>query len=124
MGRMIPSLFYAVGVRKSLDVHLWYKKREKKTSDNQGKVIVLNSVFLYQLMQGAVQIMGVYAPVFLHSTNQNYSVFHYLIYRLAPSSISTNQPLPIPSIVPSYMAMTAAAKRKRKLIRYIKYKLF
>lgn len=119
MGRMIPSLFYAVGVQKSLDVHLWYKKREKKTSDNQGKVIVLHSVFLYQLMQGAVQIMGVYAPFFLRSTNENYSVFHYLIYRLAPSSVSTKQPLPIPSTVPSYMAMTAAAKRKRKLIRYI-----
>ncbi|KAJ8796030.1 hypothetical protein J1605_002792 [Eschrichtius robustus] len=42
-------------------------------------------------------------------------IFHYLIYRLAPSSFSTKHSLPIPSIVPSYMAMTAAAKRKRKL---------
>ncbi|XP_043337079.1 kinesin-like protein KIF18A [Cervus canadensis] len=39
-----------------------------------------------------------------------------ILQRLAPSSISTKHPLPIPSIVPSYMAMTAAAKRKRKLI--------
>ncbi|XP_019831415.1 kinesin-like protein KIF18A [Bos indicus] len=39
-----------------------------------------------------------------------------ILQRLAPSSVSTKQPLPIPSTVPSYMAMTAAAKRKRKLI--------
>ncbi|XP_004263995.1 kinesin-like protein KIF18A [Orcinus orca] len=38
-----------------------------------------------------------------------------ILQRLAPSSFSTKHSLPIPSIVPSYMAMTAAAKRKRKL---------
>ncbi|XP_036114520.1 kinesin-like protein KIF18A isoform X1 [Molossus molossus] len=38
-----------------------------------------------------------------------------ILQRLAPSSISTKHPLPERSIVPSYMAMTAAAKRKRKL---------
>ncbi|XP_027436903.1 kinesin-like protein KIF18A [Zalophus californianus] len=38
-----------------------------------------------------------------------------ILQGLASSSFSTKHPLPIPSIVPSYMAMTAAAKRKRKL---------
>uniref|UniRef100_A0ABI7YAV9 Kinesin-like protein n=1 Tax=Felis catus TaxID=9685 RepID=A0ABI7YAV9_FELCA len=38
-----------------------------------------------------------------------------ILQRLASSSFSTKHSLPIPSIVPSYMAMTAAAKRKRKL---------
>ncbi|XP_049746715.1 kinesin-like protein KIF18A [Elephas maximus indicus] len=38
-----------------------------------------------------------------------------ILQRLDPSSLSTKHPVPIPSIVPSYMAMTAAAKRKRKL---------
>ncbi|XP_045380090.1 kinesin-like protein KIF18A [Camelus bactrianus] len=38
-----------------------------------------------------------------------------ILQRLAPSSFSTKHPLPIPSIVPSYMAMTAAANKKRKL---------
>ncbi|XP_045681424.1 kinesin-like protein KIF18A [Phyllostomus hastatus] len=38
-----------------------------------------------------------------------------IVQRLAPSSFSTKHPLPVRSIVPSYMAMTAAAKRKRKL---------
>lgn len=36
-----------------------------------------------------------------------------ILQRLA-SSFSTKRPLPIPSIVPSYMAMTVTAKRKRK----------
>uniref|UniRef100_A0A452RGT0 Kinesin-like protein n=1 Tax=Ursus americanus TaxID=9643 RepID=A0A452RGT0_URSAM len=43
------------------------------------------------------------------------SLSNNILQRLASSSFSTKQPLPIPSIVPSYMAMTAAAKRKRKL---------
>uniref|UniRef100_A0A8D0N494 Kinesin-like protein n=1 Tax=Sus scrofa TaxID=9823 RepID=A0A8D0N494_PIG len=38
-----------------------------------------------------------------------------ILQRLAPTSFSTKHSLPIPNIVPSYMAMTAAAKRKRKL---------
>nr|XP_055173476.1 kinesin-like protein KIF18A isoform X3 [Nyctereutes procyonoides] len=38
-----------------------------------------------------------------------------ILQRLASSSFSTKHPLPIPSIEPSYMAMTAAARRKRKL---------
>ncbi|XP_076970387.1 kinesin-like protein KIF18A isoform X2 [Tamandua tetradactyla] len=38
-----------------------------------------------------------------------------ILQRLEPSSFSTKQSVPIPSIVPSYMAMTTAAKRKRKL---------
>ncbi|XP_069325850.1 kinesin-like protein KIF18A [Eulemur rufifrons] len=38
-----------------------------------------------------------------------------ILQRLDPSSLSTKHSMPIPSIVPSYMAMTAAAKRKRKL---------
>lgn len=38
-----------------------------------------------------------------------------IVQRLAPSSFSAKHPLPVQSIVPSYMAMTAAAKRKRKL---------
>ncbi|XP_037001936.2 kinesin-like protein KIF18A [Artibeus jamaicensis] len=38
-----------------------------------------------------------------------------IVQRLAPSSFSTKHPLPVRHIVPSYMAMTAAAKRKRKL---------
>ena len=37
---MIPSLFYAVGVRKSLDVHLWYKKREKRFVVIQRRLLV------------------------------------------------------------------------------------
>lgn len=61
---MIPSLFYAVGLQKSLDVHLWYKKREKKTSGNQRKVIVLNSVFLYQLYARCCSNYGSICPIF------------------------------------------------------------
>ncbi|XP_036896317.1 kinesin-like protein KIF18A [Sturnira hondurensis] len=38
-----------------------------------------------------------------------------IVQRLAPSSFSTKHPLPVQSVVPSYMAMTTAAKRKRKL---------
>ncbi|XP_062951415.1 kinesin-like protein KIF18A [Cynocephalus volans] len=38
-----------------------------------------------------------------------------ILQRLDPSSLSTKHSVPIPSIVPSYMAMTTAAKRKRKL---------
>ncbi|ELK15999.1 kinesin-like protein KIF18A [Pteropus alecto] len=38
-----------------------------------------------------------------------------ILQRLAPTSFSTKHDLPVRSIVPSYMAMTAAAKRKRKL---------
>lgn len=38
-----------------------------------------------------------------------------IVQRLAPASFSAKHPLPVQSIVPSYMAMTAAAKRKRKL---------
>ncbi|XP_037378430.1 kinesin-like protein KIF18A [Talpa occidentalis] len=37
------------------------------------------------------------------------------LQRLAPSSFSTKHSLTIPNSVPSYMAMTAAANRKRKL---------
>ncbi|KAM8813306.1 kinesin-like protein KIF18A [Rhynchonycteris naso] len=39
-----------------------------------------------------------------------------ILQRLAPSSLSTKHPPPVQSLVPSYMAMTTAAKRKRKLI--------
>uniref|UniRef100_A0A2K5TYZ8 Kinesin-like protein n=1 Tax=Macaca fascicularis TaxID=9541 RepID=A0A2K5TYZ8_MACFA len=38
-----------------------------------------------------------------------------ILQRLDPSSFSTKHSMPIPSMVPSYMAMTTAAKRKRKL---------
>ncbi|XP_029770754.1 kinesin-like protein KIF18A [Suricata suricatta] len=38
-----------------------------------------------------------------------------ILQRFASSSLLTKHSLPIPSTVPSYMAMTAAAKRKRKL---------
>uniref|UniRef100_A0A2K6G0P1 Kinesin-like protein n=1 Tax=Propithecus coquereli TaxID=379532 RepID=A0A2K6G0P1_PROCO len=38
-----------------------------------------------------------------------------ILQRLDPSSLSAQHSMPVPSIVPSYMAMTAAAKRKRKL---------
>uniref|UniRef100_A0A2K6L0C0 Kinesin-like protein n=1 Tax=Rhinopithecus bieti TaxID=61621 RepID=A0A2K6L0C0_RHIBE len=38
-----------------------------------------------------------------------------VLQRLDPSSFSTKHSMPIPSMVPSYMAMTTAAKRKRKL---------
>ncbi|XP_016061645.1 PREDICTED: kinesin-like protein KIF18A isoform X1 [Miniopterus natalensis] len=37
-----------------------------------------------------------------------------IVQRLAPSSFAAEHPLPVRSMVPSYMAMTAAAKRKRK----------
>ncbi|KAM4846482.1 kinesin-like protein KIF18A isoform 1-T2 [Thomomys bottae] len=37
------------------------------------------------------------------------------LQRQDPPSLSSKHPLPISNIVPSYMAMTAAAKRKRKL---------
>lgn len=53
----------------------------------------------------------------LRSTDQ-IAFYFLLIYRLAPASFSAKHPLPVQSIVPSYMAMTAAAKRKRKLTRY------
>ncbi|XP_046540529.1 kinesin-like protein KIF18A isoform X2 [Equus quagga] len=39
-----------------------------------------------------------------------------ILQRLDPSSFSTKHSLPTPSVVPSYMAMTATARRKRKLI--------
>lgn len=39
-----------------------------------------------------------------------------VLQRLDPSSFSTKHSLPTPSVVPSYMAMTATARRKRKLI--------
>lgn len=38
-----------------------------------------------------------------------------ILQRLAPSTLSTKHPLPIPTVAPSYMAMTTAAQRKRKL---------
>ncbi|XP_037694432.1 kinesin-like protein KIF18A [Choloepus didactylus] len=38
-----------------------------------------------------------------------------ILQRVDPSSFSTKHSMPVPSIVPSYMAMTTAAKRKRKL---------
>ncbi|ELW48939.1 Kinesin-like protein KIF18A [Tupaia chinensis] len=38
-----------------------------------------------------------------------------ILQRVDASSFSTKHPVPIPSIMPSYMAMTAAANRKRKL---------
>ncbi|PNJ15708.1 kinesin-like protein KIF18A isoform X1 [Pongo pygmaeus] len=38
-----------------------------------------------------------------------------ILQRLDPPSFSTKHSMPIPSMVPSYMAMTTAAKRKRKL---------
>lgn len=38
-----------------------------------------------------------------------------ILQRLALSSLSSKHPLPLRNMVPSYMAMTAAAKRKRKL---------
>ncbi|XP_054442220.1 kinesin-like protein KIF18A [Pteronotus mesoamericanus] len=38
-----------------------------------------------------------------------------VVQRFAPSSFTTKHLLPVQSMVPSYMAMTAAAKRKRKL---------
>ncbi|XP_008052975.1 kinesin-like protein KIF18A [Carlito syrichta] len=44
-------------------------------------------------------------------SNNNKNIFQ----RLDPSSFSTKHSLPVPSIVPSYMALTAAAKGKRKL---------
>lgn len=62
--------------------------------------------------------MKVYAPFFsIIQIKITLFIFYYLIYRLA-SSFSTKRPLPIPSIVPSYMAMTVTAKRKRKFTRY------
>lgn len=38
--------------------------------------------------------------------------------RLESSSFSTKDSRPVSTSVPSYMAMTTAATRKRKLIRY------
>ncbi|XP_006864966.1 PREDICTED: kinesin-like protein KIF18A [Chrysochloris asiatica] len=38
-----------------------------------------------------------------------------ILQRFDSSTLSTRHPMAVPSIVPSYMAMTAAAKRKRKL---------
>ncbi|XP_005401812.1 PREDICTED: kinesin-like protein KIF18A [Chinchilla lanigera] len=38
-----------------------------------------------------------------------------VLERLAPPSLSTTHPIPVSSSMPSYMAMTAAAKKKRKL---------
>ncbi|KAM6173275.1 kinesin-like protein KIF18A isoform 2-T2 [Erethizon dorsatum] len=38
-----------------------------------------------------------------------------ILERLDPSLLSTTHPVPVSSVMPSYMAMTAAAKKKRKL---------
>ncbi|KAM6158528.1 kinesin-like protein KIF18A [Rhynchocyon petersi] len=41
-----------------------------------------------------------------------------ILQRLVTSSISSKHSMPVPNIMPSYMAMTTAAKRKRKFISF------
>lgn len=45
--------------------------------------------------------------------------FMFLSCRPYPSSLSATHPVPVSSVVPSYMAMTAAARKKRKLARCV-----
>lgn len=66
-------------------------KKRKKTLRQSKKGYSIEQCFPYQLMQGAVQIMGVYVPFFLHSTNQKLLYFSLFNIQACPSFLNLNQ---------------------------------